>query len=57
MDSYLRTGFQATAVGQAIEEINRMRAWRLSDVPIADDEKPEFRDPEVRRPRTDGLGC
>lgn len=28
------TGFQATELGRAIEEINRMRKWRLSDVPV-----------------------
>ncbi|KAI8818068.1 DHS-like NAD/FAD-binding domain-containing protein [Fimicolochytrium jonesii] len=47
--SYFRTGYQATSVGQAVEEINRMIKWRLSDEPIADDETEEYRDPEARR--------
>jgi deoxyhypusine synthase len=47
LGSYLRTGFQATNLGLAIEEIQRMRAWRLSDVPVAEDEDEEFRDPQV----------
>ncbi|ORY04593.1 Deoxyhypusine synthase [Basidiobolus meristosporus CBS 931.73] len=48
LDSYLRTGFQATSVGQAIDAINQMRNWRLSDDPVAEDELDEFKDPEVR---------
>ena len=47
--SYLTTGFQATAVAQAIRIINDMIAWRLSDEPIAEDETDEFKDPEVRK--------
>ena len=31
LGTYLTTGFQATNLGLAIDEINRMRAWRLSD--------------------------
>ncbi|KAJ3292888.1 hypothetical protein HK104_004926 [Borealophlyctis nickersoniae] len=46
--SYIRTGYQATSVGQAIEEINRMIRWRLSDEPIAEDEQEHMRDPLVR---------
>ncbi|KAJ1929816.1 Deoxyhypusine synthase [Tieghemiomyces parasiticus] len=46
--SYLRTGFQATHLGRAIEIVNRMRTWRLSDDPITDDETEEYRDPAVR---------
>ncbi|KAJ3150251.1 hypothetical protein HDU89_003340 [Geranomyces variabilis] len=49
MASYLRTGYQATSIGQAIEEINRMIHWRLSDEPVADDELDEFRDPDTRK--------
>ena len=30
----MTTGFQATNVGLAIEEIQKMRKWRLSDVPF-----------------------
>ena len=36
------TGFQATNLGLAIDEINRMRAWRLSDRPA----------PRTRTPRS-----
>ena len=51
MSSMLTTGFQATNVGLAINEVKRMRAWRLSDVPfvegVHDDES--LRDISVRR--------
>jgi deoxyhypusine synthase len=33
MDSFTRTGFQATNLGLAVQQIRRMRSWRLSDVP------------------------
>ncbi|KAJ1935263.1 Deoxyhypusine synthase [Kickxella alabastrina] len=36
LGSYLTTGFQATNFGRAIEIINHMRAWRLSDEPLAE---------------------
>ncbi|TPX55460.1 hypothetical protein PhCBS80983_g05294 [Powellomyces hirtus] len=49
MASYIRTGYQATSIGQAIEEINRMIHWRLSDEPVPEDEQDEYRDPEVRQ--------
>jgi deoxyhypusine synthase len=45
----LTTGFQATNLGRAINEINRMRSYRLSDVPYRegiDDES--LRDPTLR---------
>ena len=42
------TGFQATSLGQAIDEVNRMIKWRLSDEPIAEDEDEQYKDPEVR---------
>jgi deoxyhypusine synthase len=45
----LTTGFQATNVGLAIEEINRMLAWRLSDRPISENDSEENRAPEVRQ--------
>lgn len=31
LQSFLTTGFQATHVAQAIDQINQMRSWRLSD--------------------------
>ncbi|KAJ3185898.1 hypothetical protein HK101_009754 [Irineochytrium annulatum] len=46
------TGFQATAFGQAVDEINRMITWRLSDEPISqadiEDSNPDVRDPIKR---------
>lgn len=46
--SYLNTGFQATAIGQAIDCINCMIKYRLSDDPIKEDESDMWKDPEVR---------
>ncbi|GAX73928.1 hypothetical protein CEUSTIGMA_g1378.t1 [Chlamydomonas eustigma] len=48
MQSMLTTGFQATAVGQAVNEINRMINWRLSDEPITPETDPDHLDPEFR---------
>mmetsp|Transcript_19089 Transcript_19089/g.55394 ORF Transcript_19089/g.55394 Transcript_19089/m.55394 type:complete len:393 (-) Transcript_19089:61-1239(-) len=48
MDSYLRTGFQATNLGRAIEEVERMLAWSLASEPVAFDEDEDFKDPKVR---------
>lgn len=47
--SYRHTGFQATSLGLAIEEINKMIKYRLSDDPIEEDEVEHYRDPEVRK--------
>jgi deoxyhypusine synthase len=44
----VHTGFQATALGQAIDTVNSMIKWRLSDEPIGEDEKEPFTDPKVR---------
>jgi len=46
--TYVSTGFQATNYGKAVEEIERMRNWRLSDEPVADDEDEDMRSPEAR---------
>ena len=48
IESYATTGLQATIMSQAIEEINKMIKWRLSDVPVKPDEDEEFKDPSVR---------
>eukprot|EP00195_Chlamydomonas_chlamydogama_P004850 CAMPEP_0202901004 /NCGR_PEP_ID=MMETSP1392-20130828/12674_1 /ASSEMBLY_ACC=CAM_ASM_000868 /TAXON_ID=225041 /ORGANISM="Chlamydomonas chlamydogama, Strain SAG 11-48b" /LENGTH=357 /DNA_ID=CAMNT_0049587485 /DNA_START=147 /DNA_END=1220 /DNA_ORIENTATION=+ len=48
LDSMLTTGFQATSFGQAVEEVNRMINWRLSDDPVTDDTPEKFRDPKFR---------
>ncbi|KAL7750430.1 Deoxyhypusine synthase [Sorochytrium milnesiophthora] len=47
--SFSRTGFQATSFGQAVDIINRMQDWRLSDEQVLPDEKEELRSMEVRR--------
>lgn len=49
LNTYKYTGFQATNFGLAIEEINKMIQWRLSDEPILPDESEQFLDPEVRK--------
>jgi len=48
LDSYLRTGFQATNLGKAIEEVGRMLDWSLANEPVAADEDEEYRDSAVR---------
>eukprot|EP00798_Chlamydomonas_sp_ICE-L_P021735 gene21735-28757_t len=47
MESMLTTGFQATSLGQAIHEVNRM--WRLSDDPVGPNTDPDHVDPEYRK--------
>lgn len=44
MKSMMYTGLQATALGQAVLEVNRMLSWRLSDEPLAaqDDPMPDI---------------
>ncbi|KEP64006.1 UNVERIFIED_CONTAM: deoxyhypusine synthase [Hammondia hammondi] len=50
LDSFERSGFQATQLGRAIREVRRMRAWRLSDEPIDEDDiGTEWEDLEKRR--------
>jgi deoxyhypusine synthase len=49
MASYATHGFQASNMGLAINEINRMRNWRLSDEPVKEDDDEEWKDPEVRK--------
>jgi len=49
LSSYKNMGFQATNFGLAIDEINKMIKWRLSDEPILPDEIDEFKNPEVRK--------
>lgn len=39
LDTYLTTGYQASHVGKAILEIDRMRKWRLSDEPLTEGEE------------------
>mmetsp|Transcript_36103 Transcript_36103/g.71053 ORF Transcript_36103/g.71053 Transcript_36103/m.71053 type:complete len:402 (+) Transcript_36103:83-1288(+) len=48
MKSFFNTGFQATNIGLAIDEIRRMRKWRLSDVPWKEGDDEDLRDPAIR---------
>lgn len=48
LQSFATTGFQATNFGLAVQEVNRMIAWRLSDEPVADDEDEDLRSHEAR---------
>ncbi|KAF7977669.1 hypothetical protein HWV62_3112 [Athelia sp. TMB] len=48
LKSYERIGFQANSLGKAIEIVNHMRKWRLSDEPLAEDESDEYSKAEVR---------
>jgi deoxyhypusine synthase len=49
MKSLLTTGFQATSVGQAIEQIEQMRAWRMSDVAWKEGDDETLQDLSVRQ--------
>ena len=44
-----RMGFQATNVGLAIEKINEMLRWRLSDDPVEDEQDESWHDLELRK--------
>ena len=59
LSSLATTGFQASNFGLAIEEVKRMRAWRLSDEPVKPDEDDDLRDPAQRQKVrcTIFLGC
>jgi deoxyhypusine synthase len=48
MAAAFTTGFQSTNLALAIEEVNRMRSWRLSDRPVSDTEDADLIDPAVR---------
>ncbi|KAG0023709.1 hypothetical protein BGZ81_007948 [Podila clonocystis] len=51
LSTYISSGFQASAMGKAIEIINEMRSWRLSDDPLpaqTEDLDPELLDPAYR---------
>ena len=47
--SYKTCGIQATNMAYAMEQINQMIKWRLSDEPISAEEDEEFKSPEKRR--------
>ena len=46
--SFKNTGFQASNLGDAIDRVNEMINWRLSDVPIKEDETEELKIMENR---------
>ncbi|TYG51277.1 hypothetical protein ES288_D10G245100v1 [Gossypium darwinii] len=48
LKSMLSSGFQASNFGEAIEIVNEMLNWRLSDEPIAEDSSEEEKDPTYR---------
>lgn len=49
LQSFVTTGFQATNMGKAMLEIERMLDWSLADDPVPEDEVDEFKDVEARR--------
>lgn len=49
MESFKTTGFQATNLGLAVDQIKLMRKWRLSDIDWKEGDDPALRDPEVRK--------
>ncbi|KAG0165253.1 hypothetical protein DFQ28_009049 [Apophysomyces sp. BC1034] len=49
MSSYKTMGFQASSLGEAIDIVEDMRKWRLSDEPIAEDEQEEYRNMDTRQ--------
>ena len=48
MKSFLTTGFQATNLAMAVEQIKDMRAWRLSDTEWKEGDDEALKDPKVR---------
>ncbi|KAF9899795.1 hypothetical protein BX616_002842 [Lobosporangium transversale] len=54
LSTFITSGFQASAMGRAIEIINEMRLWRLSDEPLPEPTSdsavdPQLLDPEYRQ--------
>jgi deoxyhypusine synthase len=49
MESFMKTGFQATNLGLAVDQVKQMRSWRLSDVEWKEGDDEELRPPEVRK--------
>ncbi|GBE79441.1 Deoxyhypusine synthase [Sparassis latifolia] len=48
LGSYKRIGFQANSLAKAIEIVDKMRTWRLSDELLTEDETEKYRSKEVR---------
>lgn len=49
LSSMVSTGFQASSLGDAIEVVNKMLDWRLSDEELTEDCSEEERDPSFRQ--------
>ena len=50
MKAFRHTGFQATNIGLAIEQVREMRKWRLDHVPFKEGvDDPELASPEIRK--------
>jgi len=47
-ESFLHHGFQASHFGEAVQEIDKMRRWRLSDEPVTAETPEHLRAPEIR---------
>ena len=48
MSSFATMGFQGSNLAAAVDEVNRMLRWRLSDEPVRESDDAESRLPEVR---------
>ena len=48
MEAFKTTGFQATNLASAVDQINQMRKWRLSDVDWKEGDDPALQPKEVR---------
>ncbi|KAF8313068.1 Deoxyhypusine synthase [Clavulina sp. PMI_390] len=48
LESYEKIGFQATSFGRAVQIVNNMRNWRLSDETPTENEPDELLDPAIR---------
>lgn len=49
IESFQTTGFQASNIGLAIDQIRAMRKWRLSDSEWKEGDDPALKPPEVRQ--------
>eukprot|EP00250_Pteridium_aquilinum_P007853 c17487_g1_i4 orf=224-883(-) len=47
--SMISTGFQASQLGRAVDHVNQMLDWRLSDEPIDEASPTEHKDPGFRK--------
>ncbi|KAI9172988.1 Deoxyhypusine synthase [Blastocladiella emersonii ATCC 22665] len=48
LESYRNIGFQGSSMARGMELINKMRNWRLSDEPVAENEDDDLQTPEQR---------